>query len=309
MPDYPSTEPAEPGMREAPQFRLGEWLRFVPVVQGLKQRRNDLLLARYLRTPAAEGEAFLRRQRGLAGKRIAMVIAFEQPWALDWHLRMAARNLEDTQVLVFDNSRTEAPRRAIREVCGRHGTPYLGLPTYRTRHVNRSHGMAMSWVYHNVAVPLAPESFGYLDHDLIPVAPVDLAQQLRTQPAYGMLNAGNFAHWNLWAGYCFYRHDFTAGKPLNFLYDFSRGLDTGGRNWNPLYRGLDRAGIRFAPQEFVTVHPPGQAEPRKVEIVDRAWVHVGGVSYNDNFERKHAFFESLKHAFDDGARWQDLIKA
>jgi hypothetical protein len=296
-------------MREIHQFSAAEWLRLLPVAQGLRQVRNDLLLARYLQARPPELAAFLQQQRHLAGRRIAIVIAFEQPWALDWQLRMAARNLPGTQLLVFDNSRIEQARGTIRQVCEAHAVPWLGLPAYRTRHVNRSHGMAMSWVYHNVVSALQPEIFGYLDHDLIPVAPVDLAGRLREQPVFGMLNAGNGAHWSLWAGYCFYRHAYTAGKPLNFLYDFSRELDTGGRNWNPLYRGLDRAALRFAPQEFVPLRPPGQPEPRKVEIVDRAWVHVGGVSYNDNFEKKHAFFENIKQALDGGARWEDLVAA
>lgn len=294
-------------MREIHQFSAAEWLRLVPVGQALRQVRNDLLLAHYRRERTPDLQPFLEEHRHLRNRRIAIVIAFEQPWALDWQLRMAERNLPGMQLLVFDNSRGEEKRQQIRQVCNRHGVPYLGLPRYLTRHVNRSHGMAMSWVYHNVVVPLAPEIFGYLDHDLIPVSPVDLEQRLNTQPVFGLLNAGNLGHWSLWAGYCFYRFDFTQGKPLSFLYDFSRELDTGGRNWPVLYRGLDRAAIRFAPQEFLPLHPAGQARPHPVEIVDRAWVHVGGVSYNDNFEKKQAFFESLKQELAAGKRWEDLV--
>ena len=294
-------------MREIHQFSAAEWLRLLPVSQSLKQLRNDLLLRRYRQARPPQLDTFLEHHRDLAGGRIGIVIAFEQPWALDWQLKMAARNLPGLQLLVFDNSRDDEARRQIQHVCDRHGIPYLGLPAYRTRHVNRSHGMAMSWVYHNVVCALKPESFGYLDHDLIPVAPVDVAARLREQPVYGMINAGNRNHWSLWAGYCFYRYEFPAGKPLNFLYDFSRELDTGGRNWNPLYRRLPRERLQFAPQQFLPLKPPSEPEARKVEIIDGAWVHVGGVSYNDNFEKKYAFFESLKKAFDGGARWQELV--
>ena len=292
-------------MRKIHQFGAAEWLRLVPVVQALRQVRNDLLLARYLKARTPQLPGFVDAQRDVRRQRIALVIAFEQPWALRWQLRMAACNLPGTQLLVFDNSRDEEKRRQIRQVCDHHGVPYLGLPRYVTRHVNRSHGMAMSWVYHNVVAALEPEIFGYLDHDLIPVAPVDVGGRLDQQPVYGRLNAGNLGHWSLWAGYCFFRYAFTRGKPLNFLYDFSRGLDTGGRNWNVLYRGLERGAVHFAPQEFVPLRPAGQPEPRQVEIVDRAWVHVGGVSYNDNFEKKVAFFESLKQHFSAGKRWED----
>ncbi len=293
-------------MRELHEFAAGEWLRLVPLAQGLRQLRNDLLLARYLRARTPDLEPFLAEQQSLRGRQVALVIAFEQPWALDWQLRMAARNLPGTQVLVFDNSRDAEKRRQIRHVCDHHGVPYLGLPPYRTRHANRSHGMAMSWIHHNVVRPLEPDVFGYLDHDLIPVAPVDVGERVGAQPVFGLPNIGRPGYWSLWAGYCFFRHAFTRGKPLNFLYDFSRELDTGGRNWDVLYRGLDRASLRFAPQEFVALRPAGQAEARKVEIVDGAWVHVGGVSYNDNFEKKGAFLQAVLEEIEAGRRWEDL---
>jgi hypothetical protein len=294
-------------MRQLHQFTPAEWLRLEPVSQGIKQVRNDLLLRHYLRARPPEVADFLRRQAGLRGRDIAIVIAFEQPWALDWLLGMARRNLPQLQVLVFDNSRDAAKRAEIAGVCGRHGAPCLGLPPYRTRHVNRSHGMAMSWIFHNVVQPLQPATFGYLDHDLIPVRPRPPQEVLAGQPVFGMVNAGNHGHWSLWAGYCFYRFDAVSGRPLNFLYDFSRGLDTGGRNWNPVYRGLQRASLRFAPQEFVQLRLPGGGEARKVELVDAGWIHVGGVSYNDNFATKFAFFDALKQALESGHALDDLL--
>ena len=245
-------------MRDIDQFSTGEWLRLEPVAHGLRQLRNDLLLQRYLRARPPELPAFLDAQSQLRGGRIAIVIAFEQPWALDWQLRMAERNLPGTRLLVFDNSRDEEKRRQIRDVCARHEIPYLGLPPYRTRHVNRSHGMAMSWIYHNVVAALEPEIFGYLDHDLIPVEPMDVGERLGGQPVFGLANVGRPGNWSLWAGYCFYRYAFTRGKPLNFLYNFSRKLDTGGRNWKILYRALDPSALRFAPQAFVPLLPGGQ---------------------------------------------------
>jgi len=285
-------------MRELHQFNLSEWLQLLPVQQGLKQLRNDALLARYLsvRPPALHG--FLDQHAQLAERTVAAVIAFEQPWALDWLLSAARLRMPKTTVLVFDNSRTEERRQEIRAICARHHTAWLGLPQYRTRHVNRSHGMAMSWVYHNVLTQLRPRIFGFLDHDLIPVRRVEPAQPLQEQPVYGLLNAGNLRHWSLWAGYCWFRTDAVEGRPLNFLYDFSRGLDTGGRNWIPLYRGLDQARLRFAPQEFRALTLPSGAT-REVEIVDGRWLHIGGISYNNNLAPKFAFHAELRRLLED----------
>lgn len=287
-------------MRKVHQFTAGEWLRLRPLEEGIKQVRNDALLARYLRRRPDGLEAFLSRQRHLEGRPVAVVIAFEQPWALEWQLRAAASKLPRTAFLVLDNSRDDASRERIREVCRRLDVPWFGLPPYRTRHVNRSHGMAMSWAYHNVLRPLRPSTFGFLDHDLIPVRAVDPAARLHGQPVYGMLNAGNLGHWSLWAGYCFFRFEATRNLPLNFLYDFSRGLDTGGRNWNPLYSRLDRQALRFAPQRFLPLRLP-DGEQREVELVDGCWLHIGGISYNNNLEPKFKFFERLRLLLESGA--------
>lgn len=286
-------------MRQFHQFSPTEWLRLLPVQQGLKQLRNDALLARYLRQPSEGLHAFLSAHHALEGRDVAVVIAFEQPWALDWLLTAARSRMPGAVVLVLDNSRTDEARRLIREVCERHGAPWHGLPPYRTRHVNRSHGMAMSWAYHNVLRPLKPARFGFLDHDLIPVRPVDVAERLGTQPVFGMLNAGNLHHWSLWAGYCFFRFDAVRELPLNFLYDFSRDLDTGGRNWAPLYSRLDRASMRFADRRFLPLRLP-DGEERQVELVDRRWLHIGGISYNNNLEPKFAFYERLRRVLEAG---------
>ncbi|TFZ08162.1 hypothetical protein [Ramlibacter humi] len=287
-------------MRGPRQFTAAEWLRLLPVQQALKQARNDALLARYLRQRPDDLDKFIAGHTALQDKAVAIVIAFEQPWALDWQLRAARAMLADTTVLVLDNSRDEASRSRIQEVCRANGSPYLGLPPYRTRHVNRSHGMAMSWAYHNVVRPLRPSVFGFLDHDLVPIRPADPAERLGTQPVFGLLNAGNLDHWSLWAGYCFFRFDATQQLPLNFLYDFSRELDTGGRNWGPLYSRLDRQALRFAPRRFLPLRLP-DGEEREVELVDGRWLHIGGISYNNNLEPKFAFFERLRRLLESGA--------
>lgn len=294
-------------MRRLHQFSAGEWVRLVPLVQAFRQVRNHLLLRYYRHVRPPQLADFLTRHGHLQGRRVAIVIAFRQPWALDWQLQMAARNLPGIELLVFDNSRSADVRRQIQAVCDRHGVSCFGLPPYRTAHVNRSHGMAMSWVYHNVVRVLRPEIFGFLDHDLIPMEPVDVHRRLDGQPVYGVLNAGNLGAWSLWAGYCFYRFAYTQDKPLNFLYDFSRQLDTGGHNWNALYRLLPRADLRFAPKQFLRMQPPRAPESRQVEVIDDAWIHIGGISYNDNFQRKQAFFASLKEAVDGGAAWRELV--
>ena len=82
-------------MRHLNEFSAREWLELLPLQHAAKQIRNDVWLSLYKsRHPQALDE-FLAQTRHLAGKNIAAVIAFEQPWVLNWLLRMANRNLSD----------------------------------------------------------------------------------------------------------------------------------------------------------------------------------------------------------------------
>ena len=286
-------------MRYFSEFSVTEWLKLMPILHALRQIRNDAWIAIYKCIRPDNLVRFLAEQKDLADKNIALVIAFEQPWALNWLLRMANRNLLDTTVLVFDNSRNESKRIEIEQVCKKNRAPYLALPVNPTRHVNRSHGMAMSWVYHNVVRAINPRIFGFIDHDLIPVRTVSIADKLTGQPVYGLLNANKFGFWSLWAGYCFFDYAETKYKSINFLYDFSRDLDTGGRNWKSLYRHLDRRKLRAATFENVSTKVPSIKNPRLVQFIDKDWLHIGGISYSYNSPENLEFFKELEKVFDN----------
>jgi hypothetical protein len=207
---------------------------------------------------------------------------------------MANRNLADARILVFDNSRDGSKRLEIEQVCKQNETPYLALPVNPTRHVNRSHGMAMTWIYHNVVRELHPRIFGFIDHDLIPVRKVGVADKLAGQPVYGLLNQGRFGFWYFWAGYCFFDYAWTKGKSINFLYDFSRDLDTGGRNWKSLFLNLDRRNLRSAVSENVSMKVPSIENPRSVQFIDEHWLHIGGISYSFKSPDNIEFFRGLQ---------------
>ena len=284
-------------MRYLTEFSATEWLKLLPIQYALKQVRNDAWLAIYKNNRANNLRQFLAEYEDLANENIALVIAFEQPWALNWLLQMANRNVSDMTVLVFDNSRNDSKRIEIEQVCKKNKAPYLALPLNPTRHVNRSHGMAMTWVYHNVVRAINPRIFGFIDHDLIPVRKVSIADKLADQPVYGLLNQNKLGFWSLWAGYCFFDYAGTKGKSINFLYDFSRDLDTGGRNWKSLYRDLDRRQLRVATSDSVSMNVPSMENPRMVQFIDEHWLHIGGISYSYSSPENIEFFRGLENVF------------
>ena len=255
------------------------------------------------RPPELDG--FLSQVQHLAGQDIVLVIAFEQPWSLDWLLRRARTLVEGATVLVFDNSRRTEAHVAIQRVCRERDTPYLALPPNPTRHVNRSHGMAMTWVYRNVVRSIKPRMFGFIDHDLVPLQAVNVAARMCSQPIYGMPLQRQWA-WQLWAGYCFFDYLQVERLPLNFLYDFSNGLDTGGRNWHCLYRNLQRSKLRLGLSHILDIQDVERRQMQPMQIVDDCWYHIGGVSYNGNFNSKATFAHRLAAELDAGATWAQL---
>jgi hypothetical protein len=282
-------------MKKLKEFSLKEWLRLLPLTHAFKQLRNDAQLALYLRKPAQGEQEFIDGMHDLAGKNVLIVVAFEQPLALHWLLYQARRHVQDFTILVFDNSRTEEARSKIRRVCADHTAPYLALPANRTRHVNRSHGLAMTWIFEHVIRAVRPGIFGYIDHDMIPISECRLAHRLDTQACYGLINRG-LDCWNLWAGFCLFRYRDVEHRSMNFLYDFSRGVDTGGRNWGSLYRHLNARTLAFAEEAYVELKNAESGKSRMVQIVDHTWAHIGGIGYNSNFDEKRQFFSDYFHS-------------
>ena len=295
-------------MLKLSEFSVKDWLKLRPLDVAFKQVRNDIWLKYYVKQKPAELSKFLADNRHLACKNIAIVVAFEQPWAVNWLLQMAKKNLINTTVLVFDNSHKAIARAELAAVCKQNGVAYLALPMNRTKHVNRSHGMAMSWIYDNVIKSIQPKLFAFIDHDLIPVSEVDFEERLANQPFFGRAGGKFPQYWSLWAGYCMFDFAYTQNKPLNFLYDFSRGLDTGGRNWESVYSHFDKSQIRFANRSFKNISLPSFEAAKSVEFVDECWMHIGSISYNDGFRNKLNFFEGLAAALTQDANWARLIK-
>ena len=291
------------------KFTLVEWLKFKPFNFAFKQIRNDIWLEAYLSRKPERLEEFLGQTQSLKSKSVIAIVAFEQPWALNWLLQMAKKNLRESSVLVFDNSRNPALRHEIEAVCIANDVLYFSLPENSTKHVNRSHGMAMSWIFDNVITTIEPNQFAFIDHDLIPVSHVDFSNALESQPFFGRRGGKMLDYWSLWAGYCFFDFEFLRYKKINFLYDFSRGLDTGGRNWDSIYSLFDQTKIKFASRVFNKIYLPDFPDGVRVEFIDEKWVHMGSISYNDNFRTKSDFFKALASELEKDANWQRLLSA
>jgi hypothetical protein len=292
-------------MRKLEHYSMGEWFTWKPLDHLLIEVCNDALQLGFRKRKPKVLERFIQDCGHLEGSDIGLVIAYEQPWSLNWLLKMAARHLASGTLLVFDNSRWMKSRVKIERVCRDNGVPYLGLPFSPTPHPNRSHGMAMTYVFYNVVLTLKPRTFTFIDHDLIPMARIELGRALGDQPFYGLPDDSKWA-WSLWAGYCSYDYSSVCHLPLNFLNDFSNGLDTGGRNWPLLYRNYQRSRVRFGTLHKTDVTDPFSGTTHPVDVVDKNWIHLGGASYSSKFLEMTDFYERIAQATEEGATLSSL---
>jgi len=274
-------------MRDVRDYSFGEWLKAEPLAHGARRLRNIAVDRVYGTRRAAGQDQILAQLAPLKGHCLAVTIAFNLPEAIALLSQTMAQFLPGQALLVCDNSSDAAARARIARICADRGHIYCALPTAPRMHGrpngSRSHAVALNWVWRNLIVPTAPKIVALLDHDLVPLAPDDLAARVRHQPLYGMVRHGTrFGGWYLWPGYCVF--DLTAlgggrldpGK-LDFGTDTPRTLDTGGQNWRVLYRSLALDTLaRGRTQEVYLSDADGERE--SYLMVD-GWLHVGGAGH------------------------------
>jgi hypothetical protein len=293
-------------MRTLGQYSIREWFYGTPLVHAFKQMRNDIIQNIYRRIHPKSLKQFLKDTSLLQGKTIAVVIAFNQPWVVDWLTRMSAKYVHDTTWLVFDNSSRKDIRPIIEMICRKRNIPYLSLPRNLERHPCRSHGIALTWIYYNVIQRIKPRIFAFIDHDLIPLEKIEFDKILGNQVFYGILKRQPL-NWIIWAGYSIYNFSAVSQLPLNFNNDVTRRLDTGGRNWKCLYKNFDPSQLNFAACKDIEILDPKDGVPQTVSLVDHKWIHLCGAGYSKKFDSNFEFFERIAKAMDGGATLKDLV--
>ncbi len=268
-------------MRNLNNYPASAWLKGHPLRDGFKQLRNDIRLSRYVK--AGDGLSAAQLQKLSHHSPIVISIAFNKPAIIALLIEKFKQNVPQATLVIADNSNDQEQRAQIKQLCQQQQINYIPLPLNKTTHPNRSHGMAMQWCYERIINRLQPDIFGFIDHDLLPLAPVDIAARLGTQAFYGAKWVSPRAStWQLWAGYCFFRYRKVMDYPLNFLYDFSNGLDTGGRNYWALYRHFNVAQLTLAADQVLEKKKNGISD--KIHRIDQNWLHLGGAGHRSGFD-------------------------
>ncbi|OHV59820.1 hypothetical protein LCM4577_20195 [Mesorhizobium sp. LCM 4577] len=258
------------------EYEWRQWLRLQPLLHAIKTARYRRIDQRFVHQPV-EGDDVPAIRDAARGRHVLLTVAFDDPRCLDLQLRLTEGLVRHDLHIVADNSVSDASADENRRVCANRGAAYVRLPAnpWTVKNPSRSHGAALNWMWRNVLEPAAPAAFGFLDQDLFPTQPCDPFEPLEATAFYGDLRWAG-ARWFLWAGYCFFRFDAVGREPLDFGLDWFAGLDTGGANWEVLYRHVDPNTV---PQRPITAFAalPG-IELRQAYCEWRgSWLHEVGL--------------------------------
>jgi hypothetical protein len=283
--------------RRIASYTAKEWLKLRPLGESYKSLLLDRADRRYSRSAPPDPAALEATLQALKGRNLIATVAFNSVWVIGWQLRFAARNVENAAFVVFDNSTQAEARTQIEALCKARGVAYVALPQNpysATRHASRSHGLALNWIWRNVIRRLAPQAWGFFDHDLFATRPFDPVARLRGQPFYGDLESRPGGAY-LWPGFCLFSESLGADVALDFRQDWFLGLDTGGMNARVLAAAADLEALTFARRRSI-----GPARNLAVTIDEIDWfddcVHLGNASgwYRPNEDREPALDRLLE---------------
>jgi len=261
-------------MRALGEYEWRDWQRLRPLTHWLKTLRYDLQRETYVRRSARTEVTFVGQLRG---RRVLVAIAFEDPEAIEMQAQLVLRFVPDVAYVIADMSVNEDAAGAIAAIAVRHNVFYVRLPRSPLRRqdqASRIHGLALNWVWRNIIRPGGPARFGFIDHDIFPTGPDDPFAMLDRQPIYGWVREAGH-RWFLPAGFSMYRFDAVKDLPLDFGQDWFNGLDTGGANWDVLFRTLDRTKLKFASTHFAP-YKPGADQVKAPFQWCGVWLHEVG---------------------------------
>ena len=258
------------------RMSVEDWLRFSPRPKLTDRIRDRLRVSRFLRKPPV-ARALCGRESAFSDTVVASV-AFNRPDVIEWQIHLVRRHLAECDgYVVFDNSRKDEAREAIRDLCRRKDVPYVGLPRNKLI-VSASHGLALNWIVRNFVKTFRPSAFGFIDHDIFPTVPFSIREQINGKILYGRQrrDTPTPGGWFLWAGFCFFDGKVPLRR-LDFAPSYTFHMDSGGGNWPVLYRSIDSALVRFAEMKRLRFGAGDDEYEDFFTSID-GWLHVANAS-------------------------------
>jgi hypothetical protein len=219
------------------------------------------------------------------------VITFNNPLLVEYQIKTLRKFFKAPfNLIVVDNNNWLYPEQSERvlALCIQEGVIYVKAPDNYYQHKENFDpsmklGTTMNWLYVNCIQDRQPAYFGFLDHDCFLVRKLDLRPWLDKKGMYGRVIRSKVSKaWTLHVTTNFYKFDTVRELLLDFRAAHEDQLDTGGANYNILYKHLspddyeiERKSIRFAEADVNR-----KDSVQHYEMIGGAWYHMAASSHD-----------------------------
>lgn len=207
-------------------------------------------------------------------------VAFNNEKFIENQIQLIRKFIRDPHVsfIVADNSSIPEKRKIISSLCQKYQVGYISVPDsmiIKYPGGSYAHGTTLNWLFYCVVKIREPRFFGFLDHDLYPIAPVSIEEKLSKRDFYGR-PIDQTDGWWLWAGLCFFNFNKVKNLPLNFIPYTINGtyLDTGGGNFPVLYHKYDLKSLNLPTCENIKITEGTEYHRNYVQVIDGCWLHT-----------------------------------
>jgi len=229
------------------------------------------------------------------------VITFNNLFCVEYQIKTLRRFVKQKfNIIIVDNNNDDHPdiSQKVLEICRNENLTYIKTPNNLYQQPGKLNpsvklGTTMNWLFLNCARHRKAKYFGYLDQDCFLFENLDLREYLDTKHMYGPISISNkppYA-WNLHVTSNFYRFDFVKDLQLDFRPSHKLELDTGGANWEIIYKNLnykdyelDTRGFKYFTQDI-----GGPNTFQYYTLHDHRWFHMCGSTEVNGVKVKEAY--------------------
>jgi hypothetical protein len=224
---------------------------------------------------------------------LIIVIAFNNTDILRMQYEYLQKNLEEKfDYVVADNSSDTKRSLEIRIFCEEHAISYVRLPRNPLTNIRMSgsHAIALNWCYRNIVSLYKPTYFGFLDHDIFPIVITNIKPKI-LHGFWGVIRTRK-EKWYFWPGFSFFEYEKVKNYRFNFFPHHADSvvfLDTGGSNYNKIYKHIHRNAVGEAKSTLIDIvtkkeFVPNTDSSKTFELIDNSWLHLRQISW-----RKESF--------------------
>lgn len=203
-----------------------------------------------------------------------VTIAFNNEQVIFYQNELLKKNFKDSyNYIVADNSNNPQKQKLIFDLCKKQNISYIRIQQVNPKGYfpSLSHAYALNWMYENYIKKRKANYFGFIDHDLFPIKPVNIIHFLDKNPLYGLLQERG-DKWYLWPGFNFFASQALQGKKIDFMP--CTGLDAGGSNWSCLYSNYDKNTLMPIKHRYKELCEGNTIQETAVEIFNDQWLHI-----------------------------------